>query len=168
MNLSRLYQQAQESKYHRFLLEQGLSRFVPFNRSHRFKVAAIEKYKLHIVAPYRRSNLNHLKGVHACAMATIAEISSGLLLIGNLDPKRFRIILQNLNLEYHYQAKSATTARFEIDENWMNKKVMQGLSNSDKVFVDCNIELYDSEENKVATAIARWQIKDWKSVKTKV
>ncbi len=168
MDLGKLFAKAQQSNFHRFLLENALGRFVPFNRSHRFKVDSISPYSLRIKAPYRKSNLNHLKGIHACAMATIAEISSGLLLIGILDPKKYRIILQKLDLEYHYQAKSDTIARFEIDEDWLQDKVLEPLEHLDKVFVDCNINLFDAQDNEVATAIARWQIKNWKSVKTKV
>jgi hypothetical protein len=168
MDLSRLYLKAQSSGFYRFFLEQALRRFVPFNRSHHFKVEHISNQSLKIKAPYRKSNLNHLKGIHACAMATIAEISSGLLLIGTLDPKRFRIILKSLHLDYHYQAKSAAIARFEIDDDWLQDRVLEPLENSDRVFVDCTVNVFDQEENQVATAIARWQIKDWKAVKTKV
>lgn len=168
MNLSQLFEKAQRSSFHRFLLEKALGRFVPFNRSHRFKVDHISAYSLRIKAPYRKSNQNHLKGIHACAMATIAEISSGLLLIGTLDPKQYRLILQKLDLEYHYQAKSDTIARFEIDEDWLQDRIYEPLENSDRVFVDCSINLFDADGNEVATAIARWQIKNWKSVKTKV
>lgn len=168
MNLSRLFEKAQSSGLYRFFLNQALRRFVPFNRSHRFQVDHISQYALRIKAPYRRSNLNHLKGIHACAMATIAEISSGLLLIGTLDPERYRIILKSLHLDYHYQAKSAATARFEIDEDWLQDRVLEPLENADRVFVDCTVNVFDDQENQVATAIARWQIKDWKAVKTKV
>ncbi|MCR9153935.1 MAG: DUF4442 domain-containing protein [Bacteroidetes bacterium] len=168
MNLSQLYSKAQKSSFHKFLLEKALGRFVPFNGSHRFKVAHISQYSLRIMAPYRRSNMNHLKGIHACAMATIAEISSGLLLISILDAKRYRIILQKLELEYHYQAKSDTIARFEIDEEWLQDRILEPLENSDRVFVDCSIALFDAKGNEVATAIARWQIKNWQAVKTKV
>lgn len=168
MNLSQLFQKAQKSKLQRFFLEIALGRFVPFNKSHHFKIDHIAPYALRIKAPYRKSNLNHLKGIHACAMATIAEISSGLLLISLLDPKKYRIILQKLELEYHYQAKSDTVARFEIDEEWLQDRIYEPLLNSDRVFIDCAINLFDNEGNEVATAIARWQIKNWQAVKTKV
>lgn len=168
MDLSRIYKQASQSNFYRYLLERGLGRFVPFNRSHRFKIDQISQQSLRIRAPYRKSNLNHLKGIHACAMATIAEISSGLLLIGNLDPKRFRIILQSLHLDYHYQAKTDAIARFEISNDWLQDRVLEPLENTDRVFVDCTIPVFDTNDNQVATAIARWQIKDWKAVNTKV
>lgn len=168
MNLKTLFEKAKTSKRHQWLLTYSLNRFVPFNRAHKFKVEALDDSFLKIRIPYRKSNLNHLKGIHACAQATAAEISSGLLLIGRLDPKRYRIILQNLELEYHYQAKTDVVAYFKAEDQWMEEMIMKPLESSDRVFVDCPIELHDAAQNKVATATARWQIKDWQAVKTKV
>ena len=168
MNLSNLFDKAKNSKRHRWLLTYSLNRFVPFNQAHRFKVEALGDTFLRIKVPYRKSNLNHLKGIHACAQATAAEISSGLLLIARLDPKRYRLILQKLDLEYHYQAKNSVTARFEADDDWLQDRIFEPLEQSDRVYVDCPIDLYDEEENLVASAIARWQIKDWQAVRTKV
>jgi hypothetical protein len=42
------------------------------------------------------------------------------------------------------------------------------LNKKDRLFIDCPIVLYDENDNKVALANARWQIKNWASVKTKV
>jgi acyl-coenzyme A thioesterase PaaI-like protein len=168
MNLKPLFNKAIRSSYHRFLLELGLRFFIPFNNSHRFKIDEIEAYALKIRAPYRRSNLNHLKGIHACAMATIAEVSSGLLLISILDDKKYRLILQKLELNYLYQAKTAAVASFKIDENWLKERVIDPLESSDRVFVDCQIIIEDTNGTKVADALARWQIKNWSAVKTKV
>ncbi len=168
MDLKSLFEKAKHSKWQRWLLNYSLNRFVPFNRAHRFQVEALGDNFLRIQVPYRKSNLNHLKGIHACAQATAAEISSGLLLIATMDPKRYRLILQKLDLDYHYQAKSAVSARFEIDEEWLQDRVYEPLQHQDRVFVDCAIDLFDKGNNKVASAIARWQIKDWQAVKTKV
>ena len=105
--------------------------------------------------------------MHACAQATIAEISSGLLLISLLNPKDYRLILQKLELEYLYQAKTDITAKFEIEPEWLEQEVLAVLKNKDRLFIDCPIVLYDENGNKVALANARWQIKNWASVKTK-
>ncbi len=168
MDLQIIAKKAQTSKRYLFLLNFFLSRFVPFNKAHRFKVTSISDYKLWVKAPYRKSNFNHLRGIHACAQATIAEISSGLLLISLLNPKEYRLILQKLELEYLYQAKTDTVSKFEIDAQWLQEKVLLPLKQQDRVFIDCPINLFDAEGNKVAEAKARWQIKNWKSVKTAV
>ena len=168
MDLQKIAKQAQTSKRYLFMLNFFLSRFVPFNKAHRFKVESIGDHHLWVKAPYRKSNFNHLKGIHACAQATIAEISSGLLLISLLNPKHYRIILQKLELEYLYQAKTDIIAKFEIEADWLEEQVIQPLSKNDSLFIDCPISLFDLKGNKVAEAKARWQIKNWKAVKTAV
>jgi len=168
MDLQKVAQKAQSSKRYLWMLNFFLSRFVPFNKAHRFKVVSIGDNHLWVEAPYRKSNFNHLKGIHACAQATIAEISSGLLLISLLNPKDYRLILQKLELEYLYQAKTDIIAKYEIEDEWLQEHVLKPLKVSDKIFIDCPISLYDEKGNKVSQALARWQIKNWNSVKTAV
>ncbi len=167
MNLPKLAKKAAESRFYRWLLSQGLNRMVPFNKPHKFKVEDIGDNHLQTVLPYRKRNLNHLKGLHACAMATLAEVTSGFLLISKLDPRKYRLILKKLEMEYHYQAKMEAWARFEISEEWMQDNIIEPLSVEGVVLLPCTIEIYDRENNHLATGIAHWQIKDWKGVKTK-
>ncbi|MFZ9504435.1 MAG: DUF4442 domain-containing protein, partial [Cyclobacteriaceae bacterium] len=89
---------------------------VPFNKPHGFRIYSFSDWSLTTIIPYRRSNFNHLKGLHACALATISELTSGLLLIMKLNPKQYRIILQRLEMDYHFQGKMDAFGRFEISE----------------------------------------------------
>lgn len=141
---------------------------VPFNGPHKFKVDAIGGHEVKISLPYRKKNLNHLKGIHACALATLAEVSTGFLLISILNPKKYRLILQRLEMDYHYQAKSAVHAHYEIDEEWLNKEVITQLKSDGLAILSPNIMIYDSGGNHVATGTPQWQIKSWEQVKTKV
>ncbi len=166
MNLVALREKAEHSKFYRWLLSQGLNRMVPFNFPHKFRVEEISTNHLQVVLPYRKRNLNHLKGLHACALATLTEISSGFLLISKLDPKRYRIILEKLEIEYHYQAKMEAYARFEITDEWMEANILEPLKKEPKVSVPCVIKIHDRDGNHLTTGTARWQIKDWKQVKT--
>ncbi len=167
MNLPKLATKAAHSKFYRWLLTLGLNRLVPFNFPHKFKVEEISDNHLQTVLPYRKRNLNHLKGLHACAMATLAEVTTGFLLISKLDPRKYRLILKKLEMEYHYQAKMEAWARFEISEEWMEENIIKPLSEEGVVLLPCTIEIYDRENNHLATGIAHWQIKDWQRVKTK-
>ncbi|WP_417589838.1 DUF4442 domain-containing protein [Owenweeksia hongkongensis] len=168
MNLPKLAAKAATSPFYRWVLSKGLNTMVPFNGPHKFKVHDIGKHHLEIHLPYRKKNLNHLKGIHACAMATLAEVSSGFLLIGILDPKRYRLILQRLEMDYHYQAKTAVKARFEVDPSFMEKEVVEPLKKEGKIMLPATIKIFDTADNHVATGIAHWQIKSWEKVKTKV
>jgi acyl-coenzyme A thioesterase PaaI-like protein len=167
LNLPKLAKKASGSRFYRWLLSFGLNRMVPFNSPHKFKVEEISDHHLQVLLPYIKKNLNHLKGLHACAMATLAEVSSGFLLISKLDPRQYRLILKKLEMEYHYQAKMAARVRFEITEEWMENHIKGPLKENGVVLLPCTMEIYDVESNHLATGVAHWQIKDWKSVRTK-
>lgn len=168
MNLPKIAAKAATSPFYRWLLSKGLNTMVPFNGPHKFQVKKIGSHHLEVHLPYRKKNLNHLKGVHACAMATLAEVSSGFLLISILDPKRYRLILQKLEVEYHYQAKTAVHARFEVDPSFLKDDIIAPLENDGKIVLPATIKIFDTEKNHVATGVAHWQIKSWSKVKTKV
>lgn len=158
---------AQSSKFYRWVLSKGLNRMVPFNYPHKFKIVEVGDELLVVELPYIKRNLNHLKGLHACAMATLAEVSSGFLLISKLDPKKFRLILSKLEMEYHFQGKSAAQAKFSFDQEWWNKEILMPLEKQGICNVICKVEIKDEEGNLLSTGNAHWQIKDWQKVKTK-
>lgn len=166
IKLSSIALKAQSSNFYRWVLSRLLNYMVPFNGPHKFKISDIGKNHLEVFLPYRRRNLNHLKGLHACALATLAEVSSGLLLISTLDPEKYRLILKELKMEYHYQAKEAAKAWFSIGESEISQ-IVETLVKEEKTVFVAQVEISDLSGNHVATGIAHWQIKDWKKVKTK-
>lgn len=168
MNIKRIVEKSKHSGFYRKLLNSGLNRMVPFNKPHRFKIVEISDHHLKILVPYRRSNFNHIKGIHACALATVSEFTTGFLLLSRLDPKKYRLIMQNLNMQYHYQAKMNSYGTFFISEEWLDELIYQPLETSKKVTVDCEVKIHDKEGNHISTGIVTWQIKSWEEVKTKV
>ncbi len=168
MNLKTLAQKAQHHSFYRWLLSFQLNRVVPFNKPHGFKITAISLHELTVELPYKKRNWNHVKGLHACALATLAEVSSGFLLILNLNPKKYRLILERLEMDYHYQGKMAAVARFNLTEEFLNHNVFSPLKTHEKLSLPCEVKIYDVENNHLATGTAHWQIKDWQKVKTKL
>lgn len=158
---------AQSSKFYRRILSIGLNRMVPFNYPHRFKIEEVKDNLLAVRLPYIKRNLNHLKGLHACAMATLAEVSSGFLLISNLDPKKYRLILRKLDMDYHYQGKTSAVAVFSFDENWWKTEIKEPIEKDGICNVVCEVEIKDEQGNLLSTGNVHWQIKDWQKVKTK-
>ena len=168
MNQQKILAQAKTSAFGLKKLNFGLARMIPFNKPHRIKITKIEDDLVETIIPYRKKNLNHIKGIHACGLATCAEFASGFLLVSKLDPKKYMLIMQSLEMEFHYQAKSDVKAMFKADDQWINENIITPLASSEKTNVKCEIPLYDSEQNHVATAHTNWQIKDWAKVKTKL
>jgi hypothetical protein len=168
MNLQKLLQQAETSSFYRWLLNRGLGYTIPFNRPHGFEILEISAQHLKILLPYRRSNFNHIRGIHACALATVSEFSTGLLLIKRLDPSKYRLIMQRLEMDYHYQGKMDAIANFVLDDKWLSENIVEPLKEKDSVVITCEVNIHDIAGNHLTTGKVYWQIKDWQKVKTKV
>jgi len=150
------------------LLNLMLGRLIPFNRPHGVSILSLGEDRVQTTAPYRRKNQNHLRGIHACCIATVAEFSSGLLFLSKLNPNRYRLIMAKLDIDYHYQAKGAIVATSEISDEELKETVLKPLAAADKVQVTRTTEVHDNQGNLVATARVTWQIKSWDKVRTKV
>ncbi|MCK5211002.1 MAG: DUF4442 domain-containing protein [Cyclobacteriaceae bacterium] len=168
MDITKIVKKAQGSSIYLKILNIGLNRMVPFNKPHGFKVVEIGDYHLKTMVPYKKSNFNHIKGIHACALATLSEFTTGFLLLTSLDPKRYRLIMQNLSMDYHYQAKMDAYGSFDISEKWLKNMVYNPLKSIEKVLVECEVKIHDTEGNHISTGRVNWQIKSWEKVKTKV
>jgi acyl-coenzyme A thioesterase PaaI-like protein len=167
MDTSKILQKAQHSGFYRWILNRSLDQMIPFNKPHGFAVVEIDDFRLKTIIPYKRRNFNHIRGLHACALATISEFTTGFLLVSKLDPKKFRLIMQKLEMNYHYQGKMDAYAEFTISQEWLETKIFNPLKSNDAVVVPCEIKIHDSQGNHLTTGNVYWQIKDWSKVKTK-
>ena len=149
-------------------LNQMLSKMVPFNAPHGFEVAAVGPDFVRIRAPYQPANWNHIQGIHACAIATIAELSSALLLFGRLNPVSFRPIMARLELDYHYQAKTDLIAESVLSPEMLETEILAPLRSAESLMRTLETKIHDSTGNLVATAHVTWQIKSWDRVKTQL
>jgi hypothetical protein len=160
-------QKAKTSSFYLWLLNFSLDRMIPFNKPHGFRVIEVGDYHLKTLIPYRKKNFNHIRGLHACALATISEFTTGFLLVAKLDGKKYRLIMQKLEMDYHYQGKMDAVAEFSISEDWLNSKIYTPLKAGEAVVVNCEVKIHDVKGNHLTTGHVYWQIKDWNKVKTK-
>jgi len=162
-----ILQKAKNSAFYRKVLNWSLNRMIPFNKPHGFKIVELDDYRLKTLIPYQRKNFNHIRGLHACALATISEFTTGFLLVNRLDGKKYRLIMQRLEMDYHYQGKMDAYAEFSISEEWLSEHVYEPLKNQDAVVVTCEVKIHDAKNNHLTTGKVFWQIKDWQKVRTK-
>jgi hypothetical protein len=167
-NAFTIVEKAKTSRFYLRVLNWSLSRMIPFNKPHGFRISEMSDHSLKTYIPYRKSNFNHIRGLHACSLATLSEFTTGFLLINNLDAKKYRLIMQRLEMDYHYQGKMDSYASFSIDKNWLEENILKPLTEKDAVVVPCEVKIHDGKGNHLTTARVYWQVKDWKSVKTKV
>jgi len=168
MELNNLVARAKHSGFYRRLLNWGLDRMVPFNKPHHFQVVELGDDYMKTLLPYKKSNLNHIRGIHACAMATVSEFTTGFLLLTRLDPKKYRIIMQRLEMDYHYQGKMDAHAHFAASDEWLREYILTPLQTQEAVVIPCEVKIHDIKGNHLSTGKVYWQIKDWQKVKTKL
>jgi acyl-coenzyme A thioesterase PaaI-like protein len=165
---AKIIEKAKRSAFYLRLLNWSVDRMVPFNKPHGFKVLKVDDYLLKTFIPYKKRNMNHIRGLHACALATLSEFTTGFLLVSKLDAKKFRLIMQRLEMEYHYQGKMSATAEFLASEEWFFKNIYNPLETRDAVVVPCEVKIHDEQGNHLSTGKVFWQIKNWSKVRTKV
>lgn len=167
MDLLEAVEKAKTSAFRLWILNLFFERFVPFNLPHKFRITEIGDNHVKTKLPYRRKNLNHVKGLHACALATLTEMTSGFLLAVKLDPKKFRLILRKLEIDYLYQGKMDAVCDFTITPEWMKVNIHDPLSRADSVDIVAEVKIFDVKGNQLTSGKAHWQVKDWAKVRTK-
>jgi acyl-coenzyme A thioesterase PaaI-like protein len=164
MELQDIAQKAEQSGFYRGILNWLLGRIIPFNKPHGIRIVSMNQKNVRVLLPYRRSNQNHLKGMHACALATAAEFCSGIALLNAIGNKDYRIIMRNLQMQYLHQGKTNCFAEFQVNrEDLLNR--MQEAGNT--LEENCTVEVKDQQGRVVCIANIHWQIKAWSSVKSR-
>lgn len=146
-----------------FLLLRG----IPFNKPHGLYIKRLTKDEVQIHIPFKRSNKNHIGGLHACVLATAAEYSTGLLLLQHLGTAEYRLIMQNLTVDYYYQGKTDGVVNYQLNAKDLMEDILRQLKNSDSASTICEVDVLDTKSNKLCTAKVMWQIKPWSKVRTK-
>ena len=165
--LNTLVQKAQHSKFYLWVLNFLLLRTVPFNNPHKIKIQSISDDGIKMFAANIKNNRNHIKGIHACLLATLCEYVTGLSLLTHLSPKEYRIILKNIGMTYHYQAKTDVFVNFKISPKEL-QNILVDLQNKDAIFKEFTLDVFDADKNHICTGLINWQIKAWKNVKTQL
>jgi acyl-coenzyme A thioesterase PaaI-like protein len=167
MNPAKIVEKAKTSPFYLWLLNWSFERMIPFNRPHGFRIIEVGDYHVRTKLPYKTRNLNHLKGLHACALATITEITSGFVFVMKLDPMKYRIILKQLEINYLYQGKTDAFGELRISQEWLSENVINPLKDKESVEVVSEVNITDANGKQLTNGKATWQIKDWAKVKTK-
>ena len=149
-----------------FLLNKVFTQMIPFNSPHKVKILFLSRNKVKTFIPYRRSNFNHLNGIHACATSALGEFAAGLLVLKNFNLMNYRIILKELNTEYSYQGRTDLFGEITIEDNFF-KNTKEELEKNTRTEIEVKTKVLDVNNHLIATVRSLWQLKDWKKVKTK-
>lgn len=166
--LNGLLDKAKTSPFYLWLLNRLLWKMIPFNSPHRLEILKVTDDAITIRLPCRRVNMNHIKGLHACALATLCEYTCGLQLMNMLDASAYRILLQKLEMEYLFQAKQSVTAEFTLTKAEIGAHILEPLKTADAVVHSFELIVRDEAARLICKARVYWQVKPWSKVKTKI
>ena len=158
MDIPALLRSARSSRISRWWLNAALGRAIPFNRPHGFRVVPQAAGGIRVDIPYWRVNRNHIKGLHACCLATAAEFCCGLALMEHLDVKKYRILMKSLRMEYLYQAKATAYTVFAPSEEDVETQVLKHLADEEAALYTAELPVHDRLGNHLATAYITWRV----------
>ena len=159
---------ASSSSFRLWMLNKALHWKIPFNKPHGLVITHITPDGFEVNIPYKRRNYNHIKGIHACCLATASEYVCGLALLRKLGSDKYRLIMERMEVRYKYQAKSAVSARFELSDQFLAENVIKPLIENDVIFLEFTTYIKDEKGLIISEADTRWQIKPWDKVRTKL
>lgn len=97
----------------RWLFTRLLFRLVPYSGSTGTRIERLEAGRVELSLRDRRCVRNHLRSVHAIALANVGELASGLATLSAL-PSSARGIVTRLEVTYHQKARGRLTVRSEV------------------------------------------------------
>lgn len=77
------------------------------------------------------------------------------------------MIMQRIEMDYHYQGKMDAFAEFSVADAWFDEQIVVPLRTAEAVVVPCIVKIHDAKGNHLTTGKVFWQFKNWASVKTK-
>jgi acyl-coenzyme A thioesterase PaaI-like protein len=166
--IARAFGRARQSKGRLWRLNLLMWIGIPFNAPHRLSIAKLTLEQVQVRIPFRRSNKNHLGSLHACAMATAAEYSSGLVLLQHVSADEYRLIMTKIEVVYHAQGRTAATAHSELASETVKRHILDPLQGGeDAVMFASMAEVHDLQNRHLCTATVHWQIKRWDKVRAR-
>lgn len=165
MKLEEIVEKSYTSKFWLEILNYGLWFKIPFNKPHLLRITSLGRNSITVKAPYKRKNLNHLRGIHACALATASEYACGFLLISRLNAEKYRLIMRSMQVDYIKQGKSDVYVNFNIDENRI-LEIKEKLGRVPQCLEILEVEVRDTKQNLISIAKLEWQLKEWRKVES--
>ncbi|MDX5152092.1 MAG: hotdog fold domain-containing protein [Acidiferrobacterales bacterium] len=134
----------------KWIFSRLLGRFAPYSGSICANVVKLEPGYALIALRDRRRVRNHLRSIHAIALANLGELTSGLAVMSAL-PNDIRGIITGLSMEYLKKARGRLLAESRC-------KPPEIAGDSEDITYEVITEIRDSQEDIVARAKVIWRL----------
>jgi acyl-coenzyme A thioesterase PaaI-like protein len=145
--LLRVWRRLEHRPTGRWLFSRLVGRMAPYTGSIGARVVALQPGRAEVQLRDRRRVRNHLRSVHAIALANLGEMASGLAMMASL-PAGVRGIPIHIAVEYHKKARGTLTAL----------GTAAPASVADAADVVASAEIRDREHDVVALVTVRWRL----------
>lgn len=132
------------------VLSKAFGRIVPFVGTAGIVYESVKANKVVVSIANKRSVQNHIKGVHAVAMALIAETATGFVTALNLPSNRV-LLIKSMQIDYKKIAKGSMKATA-----FLNDEQRQFMANSDNGEMSIPIKVTDETGGEPITVEMIW------------
>jgi acyl-coenzyme A thioesterase PaaI-like protein len=87
---------------------------VPHAAKMGFRIQKLDEKQIAVTMPDRRGNRNHLRSIHAMALAHLGEFTCGCLLLYAVSPYGYRTIITKYTIEYLKKARGTITGKASV------------------------------------------------------
>lgn len=146
-SIGRLWETASKMPGGKALFSTFAARQAPYSASIGARVVELGPGHCRVEMPDRGAVRNHLRSVHALALANLAEFASGLSMLAGLPPGRRGIVVR-IEVDYLKKARGTITAAADVvppDADFEGPLVLP-------------VELYDAGGDVVARGRFHWKI----------
>ena len=98
-----------------WLINQLFGRFVPFLNTAGLMFEEVSSTKLSVSIRNRRKVQNHIKGIHATAMALLGETATGFIVVLNLPDDKLPL-LKSMNIRYTKRSHGDMRATAQLSD----------------------------------------------------
>lgn len=131
----------------RWLFSRALDLMVPYSATIGATVLRFDPGHVVVRMKERRRLRNHLRSVHAMALANLGELCTGLAVVGALGPEA-RGILVGIDVRYLKKARGTLEAESRCDVPTVTEAIDR----------DVTADILDRSGDVVATVTARWRL----------
>lgn len=140
-------------------IAQGMAQAVPFAGHLGLEITSVSAGEATVILPERAELTNHVGSQHAGALFTVAENASGAAFVGTFAERLGEVtpLARSAEVSYEKIAKGPIEARARLGVP--GDEALATLDAEGKVQFPCEVELFDGDGQRVATATVHWHVR---------